>query len=111
MVVGGGDGPARAWALVKSIVTAHSISSVALVQCSLISWASRVSRSPVTRPTIEQSGAWRQSVEQGSMLVALPDKLATAQGGALYLVAVWRSAAVPSGWLVVPECSLVVVRW
>jgi uncharacterized membrane protein len=39
---------AQAWALVKSMVAAHFISSVALHRCSSVSWASRAACSPAS---------------------------------------------------------------
>jgi hypothetical protein len=39
---------ARAWALVMLMVAAYSVSSVAFQQCSLVSWASRARRSPMS---------------------------------------------------------------
>jgi hypothetical protein len=90
----------QAWALVKSIVAAHSVPSVALRWCSLVSWASRAAH------VIGWPAAHRQFVEHGSMLAAPPGRPAIGRGGALYLVVEWRSTLGSLGWSGVSECSL-----
>jgi hypothetical protein len=99
---------ARTQALVGSFIAAHSVSSVALRWCSLVNWALRDARSPVSSSYHWAGRGSTLICRARSMLVALSDR-PTARGLAMYLVVVRWFTAGPLRWLEVSECSPMVV--
>jgi hypothetical protein len=82
---------ARAWALVKSMVAAHSVPSTALRRCSSINWASRLLAHWRARLDVVLLAAQCRSIGHGSTLAAPPGRLPVGQGGAPYLAEVSQS--------------------